>query len=36
LKKIIAPKDYSRAAPDVQMMATSKWALERAEQKESA
>jgi hypothetical protein len=36
LKKIIAPKDYSRMAPDIQMMATSKWALERADEKESA
>jgi len=36
LKKLIAPKDYSKMMPDVQMMATSRWALERTDDKESA
>jgi hypothetical protein len=36
LKVFVAPKDYSRMAPDYKMMSTSKWALERTDEKESA
>ncbi len=36
LKKFVVPKDYSRMTPDVRMMATSKWALERTDEEESA
>ena len=34
LRAFIAPKDYSRMMPDVEMMSTSRWALERTAYKE--
>ena len=34
LRRFITPKDYSKMMPDVQLMSTSKWALERTDQKE--
>ena len=36
LKKFIAPKDYSKMAPDIHLLSTSRWALERTDEKESA
>ncbi len=36
LKRFNAPKDYSKMMPDVKVMATSHWALERTAQKERA
>ncbi len=34
LRRFIAPKDYSKMMPTVEIMATSRWALERTDQKE--
>jgi len=34
LRRFIAPKDYSKMMPDVEMMSTSRWALERTDLKE--
>ncbi len=34
LRRFIAPKDYSKMMPDVKIMSTSRWALERTDQKE--
>ena len=31
LKRFITPKDYSKMTPDVSMMSTSRWALERTD-----
>jgi len=34
LKAFTAPKDYSKMVPDVALMSTSRWALERTDQEE--
>jgi len=34
LKRFTAPKDYSKMMPNVEIMSTSRWALERTDQKE--
>ena len=34
LRRFIAPKDYSKMMPTVEIMSTSRWALERTDQKE--
>jgi len=34
LRRFITPKDYSKMMPTVEIMATSRWALERTDQKE--
>jgi len=31
LRRFIAPKDYSKMMPDVEIMSTSRWALERTD-----
>ena len=36
LRDMIPPKDYGKMIPDPDLLATSKWALERTERKESA
>lgn len=36
LRKFIPPKNYNKMMPDVETMATSRWALERTSQKEKA
>jgi len=36
LRRFITPKDYSKMMPDVELMSTSRWALERTDQKERA
>jgi len=36
LRRFIPPKDYNKMMPDVETMATSRWALERTSQKEKA
>lgn len=36
LKALVAPKDYSKMAPQPELLATSKWALEQFEKEESA
>ena len=34
LKRFVAPKDYSKMMPDVELMSTSRWALEQTGEKE--